>query len=389
MVTKLKKNKFMNSSFQWLFSKLFVYNILWEDSEVDEKYFMIDDSSSVISVSGAGCGIAGMISKHPASIDTIDTNHHHLALTSLKVEALRNIKSYEKFYRLLGMGYIDNYKNIILELSSKMHKGISQYWNKHYYYFRKNLYREGLTSKMLSNIQFLSGINENSLKEIENISYEERLTFIHKNLLPLFEKRIIKLFVNSPLQLLCLGINFNQKKCHLQELECRQETTDFINVIIHQMKRMALTDIATNWFLWLAFTGGFNHDRQDAVPPYLRKDSFLSAQKNKRTRINFHHNNLFDVLKNKPDNSLTHFNFLDVPDWLTRHAQETLLKEILRTSKDRGIFLQRTVKRDSFIEKSDLKGHFELLKDVSNLASNEDRSCCYKRVNYYRIHKIE
>ncbi|ETR67410.1 MAG: hypothetical protein OMM_11629, partial [Candidatus Magnetoglobus multicellularis str. Araruama] len=94
-----------------------MYNILWEDSEVDEKYFMIDDSSSVISVSGAGCGIAGMISKHPASIDTIDTNHHHLALTSLKVEALRNIKSYEKFYRLLGMGYIDNYKNIILELS--------------------------------------------------------------------------------------------------------------------------------------------------------------------------------------------------------------------------------------------------------------------------------
>ena len=44
---KVEKNNFMNSSFQWLFSKLFVYNILWEDSEVDEKYLMIDDSSSV------------------------------------------------------------------------------------------------------------------------------------------------------------------------------------------------------------------------------------------------------------------------------------------------------------------------------------------------------
>jgi S-adenosylmethionine:diacylglycerol 3-amino-3-carboxypropyl transferase len=97
---------------------------------------------------------------------------------------------------------------------------------------------------------------------------------------------------------------------------------------------------------------------------------------------------LFNVLKQKPDSSLTHFNFLDVPDWLSRDTQEMLLREILRTSKKNAIFLQRTVKRDSFIEQSTLNEHFELLKDTSNRASSEDRSCCYKRVNYYKIHKV-
>ena len=86
------------------------------------------------------------------------------------------------------------------------------------------------------------------------------------------------------------------------------------------MKRLVATDLTTNWFAWYYATGEFNHEDARAVPPYLRPDRQLRAQK-APTQLNFHHADLFDVLARAPADRWTHFVLLDAPDWMSVKAQ--------------------------------------------------------------------
>ena len=108
--------------FQNVFQNLFVYNILFEDTEVDEKYLGVDDTSSVFSITGAGCGVAGLLSKNPRRIDAIDINKHHLALCCLKITAARYLQPYSLFYDLCGRGWnsAESYNCIAQRTSSEL-----------------------------------------------------------------------------------------------------------------------------------------------------------------------------------------------------------------------------------------------------------------------------
>ena len=49
----------LDGAFEQVFARTFVYNILFEDAEVDERFLGLDESSRVLAISGAGCGVAG------------------------------------------------------------------------------------------------------------------------------------------------------------------------------------------------------------------------------------------------------------------------------------------------------------------------------------------
>src|SRR5262247_2535114 len=91
-------------AFAAAFKHIFTFSLLYEDSEVDNRVLGLDSRSRVLAVSGAGCGVAGLLAAHPARIDAIDTNRHHLALAALKVAAARRMTSHAEFYQLLGRG---------------------------------------------------------------------------------------------------------------------------------------------------------------------------------------------------------------------------------------------------------------------------------------------
>src|ERR1700722_17092909 len=61
-------------AFQQLFRHLFVYNMLFEDTEVDELFLGVGPDSRILGISGAGCGIANHVSRRPRSIDAVDIN---------------------------------------------------------------------------------------------------------------------------------------------------------------------------------------------------------------------------------------------------------------------------------------------------------------------------
>src|SRR5262249_18333400 len=64
--------------FQRLFPHIRAFALLYEDSDVDIRRFGVGPGSRVLAISGAGCGVAGLLTLRPAPIHAGDVNPHHL-----------------------------------------------------------------------------------------------------------------------------------------------------------------------------------------------------------------------------------------------------------------------------------------------------------------------
>ncbi|MEO1269252.1 MAG: DUF3419 family protein [Myxococcota bacterium] len=366
-------------TFQRAFSKLFVYNILYEDAEVDERYLNIDEDSRVLSISGAGCGVAGMVSRRPRSLDVVDINGHHLALSALKITAAQRLTSYDTFYQLLGHGRVAKPWKVIKPLTAYMPRWVSSYWRRHRDRFRENFYEKGLTASTIKIIRKMVGSDVHLMHMLMGQDEESRVRTIDAVIAPVFDRPYVKAFVSSPIQLVSLGVNYSQRDRMLEA----EEQSSMVGFILHHMRRMADTNLDTNWFAWMGIVGHFNHGHPEAVPPYLRSDRHATSL-HAPTRVSYHRRNIFNLLDNAGANTWSHYTLCDMPDWLPEPTQRHLLDRILRTSTDGAIMLYRTVEDDCLADRHGLTHHFQRL-DISDLASAQDRSRQYRHVHFYRV----
>jgi len=368
-----------DNAFQKAFSRLFVYNILFEDSEVDERFLGVNEDSSVLGISGAGCGMAGLISGRPRRVDTVDINRHHLALTALKVTAAQRMRSYSEFYDLFGRGWSVAPKQAIPQLTDHLPRWIQRYWKRHADRFERSIYREGLTAKMLGLLRKQAGIDADWLRGLIPLDQDTRARKVEEAIGPMLDKPFVSAFVKSPVQLMALGINFTQRDRMLET-----EQSDMSGFFLDYVRRLCSTDLETNWFAWWALSNQFNHEHPDAAPPYLRKDRHERSL-DAPTTVRYHRRNIFDVLEDAGPNTWSHFMFCDAPDWMPPEVQKRLLEDVFRTSRDGGVMLYRSVEDDCMVERHNMTHRFVPMTEESAIASDLDRTRQYRRVNFYRI----
>jgi S-adenosylmethionine-diacylglycerol 3-amino-3-carboxypropyl transferase len=140
-------------TFEKLFKNAFVYNILWEDTEVDERFLGVNEDSSVLCISAAGCGVANHLSRNPRRGDAGDIHPHPLALTPLKASAVRCLESHEELYALFGFGRHPSAERVVRRLVSPLPRWIRAYWKLHWRIFEKSMVQEGLTAQMLKGVR--------------------------------------------------------------------------------------------------------------------------------------------------------------------------------------------------------------------------------------------
>lgn len=366
-------------AFQQTFTKLFVYNILFEDAEVDERFFDLDDESQVLGVSGAGCGVAGMLARNPRRIDAVDINPHHLALTALKVQAARLQKPYSTFYDLFGRGWLPDPEPVLERLVDGLPRWMQSHWRSHPHLFHRSLYSEGLTSRLVRELRRRSGIDADWLRDLVALPVEARRKVVDETIGPVLQSPLARMIARSPLQLLALGINFRQR----ERIESTEQM-DLLDFFLDHVRRLAETDLRTNWFAWYFVTGQFHHDDEAGVPPYLRPDRYALSQQ-ATTEMRYHRRSFFDVLSEASAGSWSHFSLLDAPDWLDADAQEHLLCEIRRTGRDGAIVLHRSVEPTSIFDRCESGRWFEELTVQTELATKLDRTRQYRRVNFHRL----
>ena len=367
-------------SFERLFRQTFVYNIIFEDTEVDERYFGIDDHSSVLAISGAGCGVANFVSQNARHIDAVDINKHHLALAALKATAAQEMDSHEEFYGMFGRGYHPDAKRATADITRHLPRWIQKYWKRHHARFDRTFIQQGMTTQGLRILRNITGMDAEWVRSLIPESPAERRRILEETVFPAFDIPWVKAIIESPLQLLGLGINYSQKN-RLMETE---ETPSFVEYLKLYLSRLAETDVERNWFIWYASAGQYNHDTPDAVPPYLRPDHHANAVRS-TTSVNYRNESIFKTLARGKSNTWTHYSLLDAVDWMPDTTRERLFDEILRTSVDGARVLYRSVEDDSIVERLGLERHFQLDVEASEAAARDDRTRQYRRVNFYDV----
>ncbi len=377
-----RRGTLRDRTFAHIFSNLSVYSILYEDSEVDERFLEIGPASTILEITGAGCRTAGHVSQHPRAIDAVDINHHHLALTALKVSAVRHLPDQRTLHQLFGGAPGKDPRRLLGETVSGLPGWLRLYWTARQHSLRDGLLGRGLTAQLLGWLRFLSGIDEKFLRRLIAMPISARLTLVDELFEPILRRRDVAAVLRSPLCLLALGVNYAQRDRILSA-----ERVDFIAFLMKHLRKVASTDLARNWFAWFSFTGRFDTEDQEALPPYLRADRHQRSRSSP-TQVRYHHRNIFDVLEGGRPGTWSHFSLCDAPDWMPEPTQRKLLQEVLRTSRDGAVLQYRSVEPAepaSIVRRLGLERHFQRMQVASRQATELDRTCQYRSVNLYRI----
>ena len=367
-------------AFAATFMHVFTFSLLYEDSEVDNRVLGLDTRSRVLAVSGAGCGVAGLLAAHPARIDAIDTNRHHLALAALKVSAARQVTSHAEFYQLLGRGRHGDPERMLQPLMRDLPAWVGSYWSANHHRFRRNLYAEGLAGTFQRWLRRTVGLDADFLRTLQRLPTGDRLARLSPILASVERSWPARTLVNTPLFLLGIGVNFAQRQRNLRA----NRAATMMDVVTAHFERLAQTELETNWFVWVGLTGEFNHDHPEAVPPYLRAESHRRSLV-APTRVGFHRESLQRMLADATPGQWTHFSLCDVMDWLPTEVQRQVFRRIARVGGPGAVVLTRSVEGGCVVDRVGLSDLYERVEPASSQASEQERTRLYGRVNVYRV----
>lgn len=369
-----------DAAFMSVFKHLFIYNMLFEDSEVDERFLGIDETSTVLGISGAGCRIASHLSQHPRRVDAVDVNRHHLSLTALKVQAARQLQSYDEFYDLFGRGSVPDSERVVGKLAEGLPREMQGHWKRNHRMFSEGLFSRGLTARLFAVLQRLTGVDESWLRGLAALDVEARKKLVRDTFTPVLGNAWVKWALESPLHLVSIGVNYAQCERMLRI----EGTPDIAAFLLMHLDRVADTDLARNWFAWFAVVGHYNHEDQEAVPPFLRRDRHEQSSRSD-TEVAYHNRNILDVLDGAGPRTWSHFTLCDAPDWMNDETQKRLFEAVVRTGRPGGVLQYRTVERDSLVERHGMADRLKPMVEETAIATNLDRTRQFRGVRYYRI----
>lgn len=363
-----------------VFSRLFVFTILLEDTDVEERFFDVDERARVLAVSAAGCGLASLVARRPERIDAVDANAHHLSLAALKISAAQRLESYDDLLALFGTGRHPDAKALVTRLARPLPDWIRRYWGRRHDMFRSGLYNRGLLAGSMKFMRARLDVDEQWFRALADMPVPDRQAEVVRRYRAILDQPLVGALVRSPVQLLAQGINFRQRDRNLRT----SGTSDMREVVIRFVERAVTTDLHRNWILWHCLLGKFNLDDPEAIPPYLRR-AHHARSVGAPTETAFHRASFVSVLEAAPRQSWTHYNFSDALDWMSDAAQRHVLSEVVRTSRDGARLLNRSVDRQDLVAKHGLERHFQRLDAESDAATTVERSRLYERVDIYRI----
>ena len=78
-----------------------VFNMSWEDPEMDRRAFQLTGDDHVVSITSAGCNPLNFLCQSPASVTVVDGNPAQNAVMELKCAAIRAL-DYETFFDIFA-----------------------------------------------------------------------------------------------------------------------------------------------------------------------------------------------------------------------------------------------------------------------------------------------
>ena len=303
-------------------SNEFIYNMSWEDYNIDLKYLNINNNDNVLMITSAGCNVLNTLLYEPNIIISVDISKNQNALLDLKLATIIS-SEYYIFWQLFGIGFYNKFKLLYFEkLRDNLQLNSSKvFWDNNLNIFNKGLYNSGSSIKSIKFLNFFIGKELKILSKIKNldIQYKYYKKFIEKKIFNYFIINIIKTnywkningIPNSQYNLIC-GNNFNKIIYHLKYSYDKMIKNFLIN--------------KDNYFIYCTINGTFTKNN---CPDYLKYKNF-NLLKNNIHKIKIYNLSITEYLK-KTNLFFNKFFLLDHLDWFQNNYE--LLEEFFYIKK--------------------------------------------------------
>jgi S-adenosylmethionine-diacylglycerol 3-amino-3-carboxypropyl transferase len=352
-----KKQALLDRLFALWFAR-FVYNQIWEDPAVDLEALELTPDSRVVTIASGGCNILNYLVAGPAQITALDLNPAHIALTRLKLAAIRHLPDYESFFRFFGIA--KNRENVDLyrsHLADRLDPATRAFWEhrsllgrERIEFFARGLYRKALLGKFIGFLHAFARIaDRHPARILDAKTLDEQRAIYDREIEPLFELKLVRLLCRQPIVLYSLGIPANQFDSMREDA-----SGDLARLYQDRIRRLACDfDLSENYFAWQAF--GRHYDIRDrrAAPPYLKRENY-QVIRDRLDRVETRLQSMTDYLATQDAGSVDRYVLLDSVDWMDRRMLTELWVQIRRTAAPGARVIFRTAgARSPFAEQVD------------------------------------
>ncbi len=347
-----------------------VFNMSWEDPEMDRQAFNLTPDDTVVSISSAGCNPLNFLCQSPRKLLAIDGNPAQNAILELKLAAIKTL-DHATFFDIFAA----RHPSVITRVyRSRLRPNISprsrHFWDKNLWMAARDLYqfgRMGLFCRLLRRFLGLLGVKQRHIEHLFELrSLEEQKAWYHKYAAPKLWGPWARRFVQFRPFMYLAGVHPNQFRL----VDDRHDMYEYVK----ERVEYALTKVPVydNYFLSQAATGRFRGDR---VPPYLLEENFETLRRN-LGRVQVINGWLGPFLDTQPAGSITRFNLLDIFDWMSPEAFEATLQSVLRAAAPGAILIYRSGSYRLDPPPS-IRAHVERHDDLAGRLLAADRSATY------------
>lgn len=385
----LSRKGMMERAFTFAFRGL-VYPQIWEDPLVDMEALQINSDSRIVTIASGGCNVLSYLVEDPAEINAVDLNRAHVALNRLKICAARELPDYEAFYKFFGVA--DDKENVKIYdkyLKPKLDQTSRDYWEKRNLsgkrrisMFAGNVYRHGLLGKCIGTGHLVAKLYGRDPKDmLQASSLEEQRDIFDNVLAPLFDKRLIRWIMNSPMSLYGLGIPPAQ-----YEALATAGNGDMASVVRSRLEKLACDfDISDNYFAWQAFGRTYGEPGHMSLPPYLQ-ERYYEDVRSRVERVDVNQISFTEFLLGRDDQSLDRYILLDAQDWMTDQDLTAIWSEITRTARPGARAIFRTAADERLLPgriPDEILDRWSYNEEYCRELSAKDRSSIYGAFHLY------
>ena len=377
--------------------KGFVYNQIWEDPRVDAEALGIGPDSQLLTISSGGCNVLNYLVHRPKRIVAVDLNANHMALTRLKLAAIKHLPDYESFYKFFGYGqHEDNLANYRTYIREHLDEQTRQFWEtsdwpgkaigpKRINYFKKGLYDQAKLGQFFRVVHGLARkMRRDPARLLTAQSKADQEKIFDEYYGTLFENRLVRWMGRQPVAVYSLGIPPSQHAAMLAESGGSGQK--LFETYKQRVRRLACGfPLDDNYFTWQAFGRRYDHEGRKALPDYLREENYETI-KEMVDRVETHVASLGDYLGTAEPGSLNGFILLDSQDWMPPNVIEALWSEIARVGAADTTVIFRTAGELSPVEEAlspETKAHFHYDVERSRRLHEQDRSAIYGMFHIY------
>jgi S-adenosylmethionine-diacylglycerol 3-amino-3-carboxypropyl transferase len=320
----------------------------------------------------------------------VDLNPNHIALTRLKLAALRHLPTYQDFFQFFGMANAkENAELFDTFLVDRLDDTTRKHWEKRLplrgrriNMFARNLYRYGLLGRFIG---LLHGIAKIQGKKLDQIlaakTPEEQRAIFDKEIGPLFDTKFVRVLSKLPVSYYALGI----PPAQYDELK-KDSGGDPATLLRKRIEKLACDfPINENYFAWQAFGRKYDVEAKEAVPGYLREETYHLIRE-RVDRVETHLASMTDFLAKQPEGSIDRYVLLDAQDWMNEEQITALWTQITRTGAPGARVIFRTAGAESPLERkvpAAIMGNWSYEPHEAKKGLDADRSSIYGGFHVY------